>query len=176
MACYNGITCLIELGGKFSRSSRSKTYNSKHLQDALIETLNSEEVQLDYGVPIIVDVLSLRKFVNSNGYLCFRHDDKELGHFQELESFCRKEKIPYRRWSDINSEYDQEDVRWLPGMKAPFECSLDRDGVEIVEVDKVREAFELLKSDIAEKQMLGMGYLQKICQKPPEIPKFEFAD
>lgn len=68
--------------------------------------------------------------------------DAAWGHFPELEEFCRKHNLTYRRTSDAKYEYDGEVVLWQPGMKKPISNAATQNGHVYTTVESLRAALD----------------------------------
>jgi len=54
--------------------------------------------------------------------------DAAWGKLEELETFCRKNKLTYRRTSNAKYEWDGEVVFWEPGLKEPLSNRCTQEG------------------------------------------------
>jgi hypothetical protein len=87
----------------------------------------------------------LARYLDDESLLDLRCSQAHNGEFEATEHFCRKNGIPYNRWSAHCDEYDAENVQWRPGMKEPFTSYADSHNDEIVNGETVRLALYQLK-------------------------------
>ena len=68
--------------------------------------------------------------------------DAAWGHFPELEEFCRKNKLTYRRTCDAKYEWDGEVVFWEPGMEEPISNRATQEGHPYAILPRLKAALE----------------------------------
>lgn len=188
----------IWIGGQVSRRLKVAKGSCFTVLEGLIGEINSANVSHAWGDANadIEDDAGLLKYLIEDGlgdgWLYFCDDEARNGEFEELEAYCRKNGIPFRRVSDSCAEYDAEEMLFIPpGWNTSSGCDLtwivSASCNPVVDGEKVREALELFKTAI---QRTGgpilnhgsipfqsaMGILRELCPEIPDLPKFEIVD
>lgn len=177
------MACKIEIGGKISRSALNLEDELPWL-DSLMGRIVSEGVQSDYGENVwnLIEK-DLSNFVNKDWLLEFVHESKSNGEFEELESWLRENKIPYRRWTEPDV-YNGEIVYFTPEMEVPLIVCVDANAQEIVSGEIGREVLELLKKHDcsncggpnSKNREQAITLLEQELPIIPEIPMFKIVD
>ena len=161
----------ISIGGKVKRT----------LVPALIEAINAEQLQRDWGsdLPEIQNEEELLSHKNEKGVLWFCYDERAWGRFEDLEEFLRKRRIPYDRRHEPRYEYDGELALFRPEKKGVRYCAVDASGALIVPVEGIQRVRDLLKrkpSKTSIKQALRD--LNSLCEDADvePLPAFEIVE
>src|SRR5438876_693106 len=64
--------------------------------------------------------------------------DASWGKFEELEAFCRENKLTYRRTTDARYEYNGEIVFWKPDLKDPIFEMATQDGKPYMTLERLK--------------------------------------
>ena len=132
----------IEIGGNIPR---------EHVP-ALIECIRSSGVAGSFGSGEVVvhtadDLLDLARDVTGNlGTLKLYDERARNGEFRALECFLEEHGIGFDRRSDGAAEFSPEIVRFRPGWPAPTTGIRDNLGREVVPIEYVEEALEMLRA------------------------------
>lgn len=136
----NRFAAQIEIGGKISRSKKSGDEGADTVLQALMQVISEEGVAAEYGdaaISVSTEAELLAYLDEDSQYLRFRDDRARNGEMEAIETYCRSEGIPYRRWSAMYCGYLGEEVVFDGGNVSMILC--DDEGSEQVDGDKVRE-------------------------------------
>ena len=131
------IPATIAIGGKLQEAKLAK------LRDLLPPTGDLHEAIKD-GKP----------FYGEDG-------DAAWGDFSELEQFCRKNKLTYRRTTQAKYENDGEVVFWQPGMKEPISNRATQDGCPYAVLPCLKAALE--KGDTLRDVVDSLSQFSRFC-------------
>ena len=126
----------IQIGGKLK---------AELLDEFLQVVRDSGALDEEYDEPFTAtSAEELDGFMNGDGHLSLADPEARYGHFEEIEEFCQAHELSYNQHNDPKYEYDSENVYWRLGMEGPLTVCSNNNGVDLVDVNKIRPVVEEL--------------------------------
>jgi len=148
----------------------------RHIEE-LIEVLNAEELQSDWGEPIVKigDEKDLLAHKNDKGVLWFCDEERAWGIFEGLEEILVKAGIAFNRLHDSRYETDGELAMFRSGMEQPRCCLTDSSGRPVVSVKAIQEIRDSLRKDRSAASIKSaIRQMQALCKNSDVEPLAEF--
>lgn len=176
----------IWMGGELSRTKDSQADPETSVLDALISMINDSGASHEWGdaAANIKTAEGLDQYLDDDGLINLKDHQATNGEFEELETFCRENGIPYSRVSESYCENQAEEVWWLPGMKEYSHRYLDSDEQHIIRTASLDTIKELLKVALAEsplrdkcdswkKVKIALAKINELDRFPPNFAAFK---